>query len=779
MPQREVAVRSGVDMHRRTLSWLLAGFFAAGAGAALASPVPPAAGPAMLVGTVRDGESGAPLAGAVVQLPELHRGTPTDSTGRYVLQHVPAGEYAVRIRFVGYAARELHVIVPPEGQIEVNASLLPEPIYLAPIHVSAPAPARGLEPHHRTPFPDRSTSIAAIRNHPLLAEPDALQGLGGGEVVLKPEAPSGLHVRGAASDQTAYLLDGIPVYSPYHTSGLFSSWNPDMLSRLDLASAAPSPAYPHFLSGAAAAVTRAPGPTWQTQGSVSSTQARVTVDGPLGVANAGYLVAMRTGFPDGVVSHRESSYLRGDTGDWLAKLEAPAFGGQLRVLGYGSENDINTAAAANLDPGPDPFANRHHFEWFSQSAGAEWSKGDSTGSVRVLAWSASGGANSIWVAMPAAVSMTSSRRDAGLLAVSERVSNRNTTSWGIRLESIATLYRIEPDSTAPWDLNARTIVAAPFVRHSRHLGARTEFAVGAAAAVARSQLHVAPRLQVQWRASQAVSLWGTYARLHQFAQSLRNPESVVGMVFPADLYVVSGAPGVPVARSDQAVLAAEFVPRARTRFGVQVYERSFDQLLLVAPSNGEPFATGTSQTVGRGSARGVSVDVAAGAPRLTFIGSYGFQSVRLDHGESSYAPDQGGGHFVEGGITANPSDSWSLRFGMACAFARRTTPSTGGLEWESPNLLDGGAEFGGSPYLGGSLIGGAELPTYMRADVGVRRTWRFHVGGRQASVALFGTATNVLGRKNVLTYAADPTGKPVAVEMRSVTPLLVGLDWRF
>ena len=67
---------------------------------------------------------------------------------------------------------------------------------------------------------ERESSIAALRNHPLLGEPDAFQALAGGEVVLRAESPSGVHLRGGASDQTAYLLDGIPVFSPFHSAGV-------------------------------------------------------------------------------------------------------------------------------------------------------------------------------------------------------------------------------------------------------------------------------------------------------------------------------------------------------------------------------------------------------------------------------------------------------------------------------------------------------------------------------------------------------------------------------
>ena len=86
-------------------------------------------------------------------------------------------------------------------------------------------------------------------------------------------------------------------------------------------------------------------------------------------------------------------------------------------------------------------------------------------------------------------------------------------------------------------------------------------------------------------------LSASYMRSHQFAQSLRNGESVVGNIFPAELFTGSGANGVPVARNDRGVLAADYRPTANLRLGLQGYVSNYSGLLLVAPSTTEPFAT--------------------------------------------------------------------------------------------------------------------------------------------------------------------------------------------
>ncbi len=735
--------------------------------------------PATIVGTVRDGETGGPLAGAVVVLTELGRAATTDADGRYALRQVPAGPHHITVRFIGYAQRSLHALVPRVGALEISVSLLPAAVALPALEVHASAFAHRLDRGDSSAAPDRGSSIVAIRNHPLLAEPDALQALGGGEVALEPESPSGVHIRGGASDQTAYLLDGFPVFNPFHAAGVFSAWNPDALSHLELSSAAPSPAYPDALSGTVAAATRTPAPQHRAQGGVSTAQARLTLDGPFGAGGAGYLMSLRSGFLGTFAPSNEASYVQGETGDWLAKLEAPALGGRVRLLGYESGNEISTAAAA---AGGETTAGsrRNVFEWRSQSLGAAWSRAFGSAGVRVLAWRATGWAGSVWDAPAAWLHLTTARRDEGLLAAVELNTVHTTSVAGLRLERSTTTYRIGTDS-ASWGLRARTPVASMFTQHSRSLGDRVALRLGASAAAWRRALYLGPRAQLRWQVAEPLVVSGSYARQHQFAQSLRNAESVVGNVFPADLYLGADAPGVPVARSDQGVVAVDYHPVAGVRFGAQAYARASDGVLLVAPRDGEPFATARSGfTVGSGSARGVSVHAAVTAARYGFVASYGLQRVRFGYADSSYTPDHGAAQRFEGGVIVFPTATSSIRLGVSGALGRRTTTIAGGLEWEACNLLDKGCEFGGSPRYDGQRLGATRLPRYLRLDLGVRQHWHVAVAGRDAVVALFGTVTNLLSRKNVLTYARDPvTGRLIEIEMRPFAPLVVGLDWQF
>lgn len=732
---------------------------------------------ATVVGTVRDGESGGPLAGAVVTLVDFDRSTAADPEGRYEFRRVPPGPQRIAIRFLGYAPRSLTALVPRDGRLEINVSLYPQPLRLQTLEVRAPVVVRGIDGIATRAFPDRECSLAAVRNHPMLAEPDVLQALGGGEVVLSPETPSGIHIRGGATDQTAYLIDGIPVFSPFHAAGLSSAWNPDALVRLAISSSSTSQADPHTLSGAIEAFTRAPGDRLSAQGSFSTTQARVTLDGPLGNAGSGYVLSFRSGYPGIFAPRGEASYVKGETGDWLAKIEAPILGGKVRLLGYDSDNDIGASAGALSDTSAIQRTRRNAFEWHSRSLGAEWERDLSSTTLRIRGWSADGEASCAWSAPTARVDMTSARRDQGLLASVERGSSLA----GIRLEQSHTSYGIRPDSTvAPsWEIGAHTPVATLFAESEAAIDPRLRLSLGASLAAGAGNLFPGSHAQLRWVPIERLALTGSYARTHQFAQSLRNGESVVGNVFPVDLYAGAGAPGVPVARSDQGVVGVEYRPSPQLHLGFQAYGRRSSGLLLVAPRDGQPFTTG-GYAVGSGTSRGLAVDAAATTTRYGIVASYGLQRVRYEHDDSSYVPVHGVTHLLEGGVIVFPTATASIRLGATAALGRRTTIVTSGLEWESYNLLDQGSEFGGSPYYAGESLGGTSLPAYLRVDLGARKRWRVHVGGRDASIALFGTATNILGRKNVLTYSRDPsTGQLVEIEMRPRAPLVVGLDWRF
>jgi len=735
----------------------------------------------VIQGTVRTVESGHPLAAAVVALPDLGRSTVTDSLGRYRLELLPEGAHRITVHLIGYSAHTLVALLPPGATLEIDVALRAQPVELPEIVSRGALGGENAVTIADTSHDNLRVSTDRLATHPLLPEPDVLLALSGGAVAIQPESPSGLQVLGGAADQTAYLLDGIPVFSPYHSVGTFGGWNPDALSQLSLASTAPSPSAPGSIGGAISGETRDPGGQVRARGSVSTSQARVTVDGPLGIANAGYLLSLRSGFSDLRSPKQEGDYLRGGTSDWLAKLQLPVLGGSARLVGYGNANGFSAATLAGgpgVAPGLGP---RNQFHWDATSLGGVWARDVALGEVRIQGWRASSDAGATWSAEQGNVALRAARRDWGLSARLTRRRRATTTLVGVRVEQSLTTYLLAYDSAtqAGTRLQARTPAATGFVEQARPLGDRFRLTLGTSIVNGGGGLHLSPRAVLRWSASDALTVTSSYARLHQLVQSLRNPESVVSNIFPVDLPLGAGAGTAPVAKSDVLGLAAGFRPSPGLHVGAQAYLRYSSGLLLVAPQSGEPFAIDGFQT-GTGRARGIAVEAELSRPRFWLISRYSWQSSRLYYGSGSYVPAGASTHSLETGLTLLPTRTTSIRVGGTALFGRQATAVANGLEWEACNLRDQGCEFGGNPNHRGEVLGGTSLPAYLRVDLSVRQQWSFAAAGRRTTMAVFGTFTNLLGRENLLTYARNPTtGQRTRITMRPPAPLVAGLEWQF
>ena len=732
---------------------------------------------ARVLGDVRDASTGRPLVNVTVLLTNLNVAVLTGESGRYQLSNVPAGPQHITYRLIGYAAQTLDALVPREGELEIHVALKPYPVELPPIEVSTMPVGYAGESGDRTML-DHSVSLVDMKNHPLLAEPDALRSLAGGDVAMDPESPNGVHIRGGGSDQTAYLLDGIPVFSPYHVAGTFTAWNPDAIADLDLSASSPSPGMTEVIAGVIAARTRTPGARHSIQGSVSTSQVRGTVDGPIG-RGFGYLLSGRSGFVPGFSSSSDASQLGSEAGDWLGKMEAPVLGGLVRLLGYYAGNEISADAAGAGQP-VNPRILRNDFSWHSFSAGAVFGRTVSGALLRFVGWTAESDASARWNGAAAILDLDASRHDVGI-SLTASPADRPGTLAGFRLERSRTSYVVRSDSTSLMlpDLDALTVVPTLFGQHSPALGNGVTMVLGISVSRADRRWFLSPRAQLRVQAGAGVAIKASVSRLHQFGQSLRNPESVVGLVFPPDLYLGVANPAIPVPRSDQATLGLELAPAAGVRVVLLSYVRDLHDILLVAPGEAEPFATELPAR-GKGSSRGATLRITLASRRFALIGNYGIQRVRIGEGSGSYAPHFAPTHLFEGGISVFPTATWSIRGGASGAEGRRTTVFTGALEWEACNLLDQGCEFGGSPHYGQDPLGGTELPTYFRVDASVRKHWHVRLAGRETMVALFGTVTNLFAGHNLLTYARTPgSGALKEVEMRPLSPLVVGFDWRF
>jgi hypothetical protein len=212
-------------------------------GSALSAQARAAAPDAGIRGTVEGSFQGGtrPLAFATVRVTAGGStwSATADSLGRYRVEALPPGRITLRASHAGHAPVELVVSLPRGETVDVDLELIATPIPIAPIDVrgsretlSVPDPGnRSAEPPAR---PMSEVEIQALDVAPGVGHEgllDAVRALPGNDPA---DASDILYMRGSTTDLKLVLLDGVPVYTPFHVAGLMRTFEPSVLGSAEL-----------------------------------------------------------------------------------------------------------------------------------------------------------------------------------------------------------------------------------------------------------------------------------------------------------------------------------------------------------------------------------------------------------------------------------------------------------------------------------------------------------------------------------------------------------------
>lgn len=160
-----------------------------------------------LQGFVRDSQSSAPVAGAVVELVGTNYRDITDERGFYRFEHLPVGTYSVVVRSIGYRTRRIEQVgVVQDVTARLDITLEAKPIPLPPQEVKGLGPASKFS----------STQDVTIISHKEIERSGAgslaeLFQTVPGLFVYQNGSASGekaLSVRGSAANQVVILVNG-------------------------------------------------------------------------------------------------------------------------------------------------------------------------------------------------------------------------------------------------------------------------------------------------------------------------------------------------------------------------------------------------------------------------------------------------------------------------------------------------------------------------------------------------------------------------------------------
>ncbi len=172
----------------------------------------PAAAQGAIAGTVVDPDSGFPIINASIFVLGTTRGAASDLDGNYRIEGLRAGDYTVRVSYVGYATKEFTGINVQNGQttqldVEMEEALLGSENEVV---VIGEAPLIDVE---------RAESAYTISEEQIDARPvrdvqDVISNQAG-----VTQDPTGLYIRGGRATETGYVVDGVSAKDPLAGTG--------------------------------------------------------------------------------------------------------------------------------------------------------------------------------------------------------------------------------------------------------------------------------------------------------------------------------------------------------------------------------------------------------------------------------------------------------------------------------------------------------------------------------------------------------------------------------
>ncbi len=184
-------------------------------------------------GLLTEEETGEAIPFANVVLDGTRYGNATDINGFFLINKMPAGTYTLRVRYVGYQEYTEEVTIKKGETLTRNISLKAEAKMLKAVTISD---NRMEERKLQTQVSVEKITASQIQQMPSIGGTadlaQYLQVLPG--INSTGDQGGQLYIRGGSMIQNLCLLDGMIVYNPFHSIGLYSIFETDILLNADI-----------------------------------------------------------------------------------------------------------------------------------------------------------------------------------------------------------------------------------------------------------------------------------------------------------------------------------------------------------------------------------------------------------------------------------------------------------------------------------------------------------------------------------------------------------------
>ena len=723
-----------------------------------------------------------------------HRSTITGPGGTYLVEDLPPGTWQIRVLHVGYEDITAAVRIPPEGTVDLDLELRWEPVSLPPLLI------RG-DPLHGRPqsqIPASEADLGELALRALEASPGMVEA-GLAEVVRSlpghdPADPTDvILMRGSASDLKLVLLDGAPIYTPFHMAGLVESFDPLALGEASLFLGGAPARFDGGLSYILDLTSRSPRQD-RIHGRVGADlmTSRLLLEGPV-APGVGFLLGSRAlhelGAP--LLGKDPSPY---GYGDLLGRLEwtrgEEGEDGGLFLSGFWNTESV---ALDLLSPAAEELAQNNNEGFDSFFGGPAPGEGARWGNRALSAglWGTSGDTR---VELRGALSRYDAQLPVGdtlPLFASGRTDRARLTAdvarpWGggflrfgaslDRQRSTYTAVALEGEEQGPpTRFRVQGTTGGGYVEAGRPItgdvtlkgGIRVDRFEG------DSDIKIAPRLSVAWALTDNAVLTLAAGRYHQFAtltseeveRTLEGPDS--------DSTFTRGPPFLRVGSANHLVVSLDQILTPSLRLGLEGFVKDFSGIPGV--DSRELNASGVDLRVAR------EGDRAAGwlGYTLTWFWASGDP---LGSGNSPFS----GRHLLSAGFSTRLTERTGIRIrasygdGLpytAIALSASEDAGSPSLGRAEPPVLETVADnvVNAAP----ELIAGPD-EGFLRVDAELYGLWTPSFGGRPMELRPYLRVLNALNRRDALFYHFEPWRSPVPEPLADLPLLpLLGLEWRF
>jgi len=182
-------------------------------------------------GFVYDKENSEPVIFTNVYLKGTSYGSPTDINGFFTITQIPAGTYELMITYLGYDTLRESITIKPGEIITRKYYLEKGARSIKEVQIIGNRD----DDTTQTLISKETVTPIEIKQVPAIGSPDIVQYITNIPGIITTGDQGGqLYIRGGSSIQNKVLLDGMVVYNPFHSIGLFSVFETEIIRNVDV-----------------------------------------------------------------------------------------------------------------------------------------------------------------------------------------------------------------------------------------------------------------------------------------------------------------------------------------------------------------------------------------------------------------------------------------------------------------------------------------------------------------------------------------------------------------